>query len=239
MFKHNRMLPAIGAATLLATLIGAPAHAAGSGNSPGSGSGGTTFSAAKNAGGKANAMMCKEMTVDGGFETPKLGSGDDYKLYDESDVPGWRTDDPAGKIEIWGGRMGVTPRFGKQFAEINATGSNNSIYEDIKTKSNTKIYWSFWIRARDTSDGKDVDATSIHFGKTPKNDTSVLGIGSQFAYANSSDDAHWKRLYGWYKTGPNQASTRVTLTADSTAATDAGYGNLVDGLTITESANCM
>jgi hypothetical protein len=239
MFKHNRMLPAIGAATLLATLIGAPAHAAGTGSSPGTGDGGTTFSAAKTKmNGKAAPMPCKEMTVDGGFETPKLGHHD-YMMYDEQDVPGWRTDDPDGQIEIWGGTMGVMPRFGKQFAEINANGHNNSIYQDIKTKSNTKIYWSFWIRARDTSDGKDVDATSIHFGKTPKNDTSVMGVGSQFAYANSSDDVRWKRLYGWYKTGPNQTSTRVTLTADDSASTDDGYGNLVDGLTITESPDCM
>ncbi|WP_433045393.1 hypothetical protein [Dactylosporangium sp. CS-033363] len=247
MFKHNRMLPAIGAATLLATLIGAPANAAGTGHGPGSGNGtgggGATFSQPKHntkgGHGNANAMPCREMTVDGGFETPKLG-GKDWMQFDEQDVPGWRTDDPDGKIEIWGGsNMGVMARFGKQFAEINATGNGNSIYQDMKTKPNTKIYWSFWIRARDSSDGKDVDATSIHFGRTPRNDTSVLGVGSQFAYSNSSDDVRWKRLYGWYKTGPGQTSTRVTLTADETAATDEGYGNLVDGLTITESPDCM
>nr|BFE56694.1 hypothetical protein GCM10020063_012200 [Dactylosporangium thailandense] len=235
-FKHNRMLPAIGAATLLTTLIGAPAHAAGTGHGPGGG--GATFGQPKHAHTKAAPMACREMTVDGGFESPKLG-GRDWMQFDEDDVPGWRTDDPDGKIEIWGGNMGVAPRFGKQFAELNATGSGNSIYQDIKTKPNTKIYWSFWIRARDTSGGKDVDATSIHFGRTPKNDTSVMGVGSAFAYANSADDVRWKRLYGWYKTGPGQTSTRVTLTADSSASTDDGFGNLVDGLTITESPDCM
>ncbi|WP_426504195.1 hypothetical protein ACPPVO_42230 [Dactylosporangium sp. McL0621] len=270
MLKHNRMLPAIGAATLLATLIGAPAHAAGTGNGPGSGAGsgpgsgagsgpgsgagsgpgsgagsgpgsgagGATFGQVKQHKGKAAGMACHELTVDGGFETPKLGNHD-WMQYDENDVPGWRTDDQDGKIEIWGGGMGVAARFGKQFAEINATGTGDSIYQDIKTKPDTKIYWSFWIRARDTSDGRDTDATSIHFGRTPKNDTSVMGVGSAFAYANSSDDVRWKRLYGWYKTGPNQTSTRVTLTADSSASTDEGYGNLVGGLTITESPNCM
>jgi hypothetical protein len=244
MFKHNRaLLPAIGAASLLATLLGAPAHAAGTGHGPGdsgNGGGAMTFGQPKhNAHSNAAPMMCREMTVDGGFETPKLGKGDDFMQFDADDVPGWRTDDPDGKIEIWGGSMGVAPRFGKQFAEINATGSYNSIYQDIKTKPNTKIYWSFWIRARDSSDGKDVDATSIHFGKTPKNDTSVNGIGGAFAYSNSADDVKWKRLYGWYMTGQGQTSTRVTLTADESASTDEGYGNLVDGLTIVDSPRCF
>ncbi|WP_432973095.1 hypothetical protein [Dactylosporangium sp. CA-233914] len=238
MLNHKRMLPVIGAASLLATLIGAPAHAADSGHGPGGGNGGATFSPAKPTKGKPAALPCRELTVNGGFESPRLG-GKDYMQFDEDDVPGWRTDDPAGKIEIWGGNMGVAPRFGKQFAEINATGQGNSIYQDIKTKPNTKIYWSFWIRARDSSGGKDVDATQIHFGRTPRNDGQVNGVGSAYAYSNSSDDARWKRLYGWYKTGPMQTSTRVTLTAIDSASTDEGYGNLVDGLTITESPNCM
>ncbi|GGM24747.1 hypothetical protein ACFFX1_09175 [Dactylosporangium sucinum] len=232
MFKLNRGLPAIGAAALLATLIGAPAHAAGTG-----GGGGATFSAGKVK--RAGSAVCREMTVNGGFELPKLGAKQNWYQFDEDDVQGWRTDDPDGKIEIWGGGNGVPARFGKQFAELNATGSGNSVYQDIKTKPNTKIYWSFWIRARDTSGGKDVDATQIHFGRTPKNDGSVNGVGSTFAYANSASDVQWKRLYGWYKTGPGQTSTRVTLTAVESASTDEGYGNLVDGLTIVEHQSCI
>ncbi|GAA2383979.1 hypothetical protein [Dactylosporangium salmoneum] len=244
MRKHNRMLATIGAAALLATLFGTPANAAGTGHGPGgggTGSGNAMLGAIKAKHGKhagTPAAMCREMTVNGGFETPKLGKND-YMQFDQADVPGWRTDDPDGKIEIWGGNMGVPARFGKQFAELNATGQGNSIYQDIKTKPNTKIYWSFWIRARDTSGGKDVDATQIHFGKTPRNDGSVNGIGSAFSYVNSSDDARWKRLYGWYKTGPDQTSTRVTLTAVDSASTDPGYGNLVDGLTIVDQPGCF
>ncbi|WP_432825340.1 hypothetical protein [Dactylosporangium sp. CA-092794] len=231
MLKHNRMLPVIGATTMLATLLGAPAHAA-----EAAGGGSATFQAARPGPGPGPA--CKELTVNGGFETPKLG-GKKYNLFDEDDVPAWGTDDPAGKIEIWSGAMGVPARFGTQFAELNATGQGNSIYQDIKTRPNTRIYWSFWIRARDSSGGKDIDATQIHFGKTPKDDGSVNGVGSAFAYANSSDDVRWKRLHGWYKTGPGQTSTRVTLTAVDSAATDPGYGNLVDGLTIVENPNCI
>ncbi|MEV6924931.1 hypothetical protein AB0M46_10530 [Dactylosporangium sp. NPDC051485] len=242
MLKHNRMLATIGAAALLATLLGTPANAAGTGGGPGrggTGSGNAMLGAIKHhrhAG--TPAATCRELTVNGGFETPRLGKSD-YKQFDQADVPGWRTDDPAGKIEIWSGNMGVPARFGTQFAELNATGQGNSIYQDIKTKPNTKIYWSFWIRARDTSKAKDVDATQIHFGKTPKNDGSVNGIGSAFSYVNSSDDARWKRLYGWYKTGPDQTSTRVTLTAVDSASTDRGYGNLVDGLTIVDQPGCF
>ncbi|GAA2613420.1 hypothetical protein GCM10010399_50330 [Dactylosporangium fulvum] len=234
MFKLNRTLPAVsavGAVTLFATLVGAPAHAAGR-----PGDGGTTFGAQR---AKKPAAACKELTVNGGFETPKLGTNQDWALFDENDVPAWRTDDPKGQIEIWDGGQGVQPRFGKQFAELNATGSGNSIYQDIKTKPNTKIYWSFWIRARDTSGARDVEATQIHFGRTPKNGGSVNGVGSTFAYRNSADDVRWKRLYGWYKTGSNQTSTRVTLTAVESASTDAGYGNLVDGLTIVENPKCI
>ena len=245
MLKHNRVLAAAGAATMLAALAGTPAHAAGTGNEPGKGNnnrnggGSAMVVAATTARANAPAVVCKEMTIDGGFETPKLGKHDDYKQFDEDAVPGWSTDDPEDRIEIWGSDMGVPARFGKQFAELNATGSGNSIYQDIKTKANSKIYWSFWIRARDSSEGKDVDATQIHFGRTPKNDGQVNGVGSAFAYANSSDDAHWKRLYGWYLTGPGQTSTRVTLTAVDSASTDEGYGNLVDGLTIAEHPSCV
>ncbi|MEV0128907.1 hypothetical protein AB0H83_10610 [Dactylosporangium sp. NPDC050688] len=241
-------LSAVGAAALLATLVSAPpAAAAGvsgagaAGGPGGTGSAGMAGTAgmaamAKSKGGAKK--VCKELTVNGGFEQPKIGNAG-WKLFDEDDVPAWGTDDPDGQIELWNGGMGVPARFGTQFAELNATGSGNSIYQDIKTKPNTKIYWSFWIRARDTSDGKDVDATQIHFGRTPKNGGSVNGVGSTFAYLNSASDASWKRLYGWYKTGPNQTSTRVTLTAVESASTDEGYGNLVDGLTIVEHQKCI
>jgi hypothetical protein len=240
MLKRIRLLPALGAAALLATLVSAPpasaAGANGAGSPGGTGNAGMAGMAKTKAGPKP---VCKEMTVNGGFELPKIGNAD-WKLFDEEDVPAWRTDDPEGQIELWNGGMGVPARFGKQFAELNATGSGNSVYQDIKTKPNTKIYWSFWIRARDTSDGKDVDATQIHFGRTPKNDNgNVNGVGSTFAYLNSASDVSWKRLYGWYRTGSNQTSTRVTLTAVESASTDEGYGNLVDGLTIVENQNCI
>ncbi|WP_238016192.1 hypothetical protein KZZ52_40675 [Dactylosporangium sp. AC04546] len=235
MFKLNRTLPALGAATLLATLVSSPASAAGAAGAGGGGD--AAFSAGKAR--HAGSAACKEMTVNGGFELPKLGAKQDWYQFDEDDVQAWRTDDPAGKIEIWGGGNGVPARFGKQFAELNATGSGNSVYQDIKTKPNTKIYWSFWIRARDTSGGKDVDATQIHFGRTPRNSGSVNGVGSTFAYSNSAGDVQWKRLYGWYKTGAGQTMTRVTLTAVESASTDEGYGNLVDGLTIVENKNCI
>ncbi|MFF5228533.1 hypothetical protein [Dactylosporangium sp. NPDC000521] len=234
MLKHTKLLPAVGAAALLATLVGAPpASAAGAGGPGGFGS--ATFSSKK-----APAAACKELTTDGGFETPKV-KGADWMLFDEDDVPGWRTDDPQGQIEIWrSGMDGVPARFGTQFAELNATGSGNSIYQDIKTKPNSKIYWSFWIRARNTSAGKDVDATQIHFGRTPKNDNgNVNGVGSTFAYMNTATDASWRRLSGWYQTGSNQTMTRVTLTAVESASTDEGYGNLVDGLTIVDNKKCI
>ncbi|MET7422018.1 hypothetical protein [Dactylosporangium sp. NPDC005555] len=233
----THMLPVVGAAALLATLVSAPpASAAGAGKPGGSGTAGMAGSSANKAGPGA---VCKELTTGGGFEQPKV-KGADWMLFDEDDVPGWRTDDPDGKIEIWrSGMDGVPARFGSQFAELNATGSGNSIYQDIKTKPNTKIYWSFWIRARDTSDAKDVDATQIHFGRTPRNDGSVNGVGSTFAYMNTATDVSWRRLSGWYQTGANQTSTRVTLTAVESASTDEGMGNLVDGLTIVDNKKCI
>ncbi|WP_327010910.1 hypothetical protein OHA72_28775 [Dactylosporangium sp. NBC_01737] len=239
MLQRTRFLPAIGAAALLATLVAAPpASAAGANGAGGPGGTGNAGMAGMHKAKPGPAPVCKELTANGGFELPKIGNAG-WKLFDEDDVPAWGTDDPEGQIELWNGGMGVPARFGKQFAELNATGSGNSIYQDIKTKPNTKIYWSFWIRARDTSDGKDVDATQIHFGRTPKNGGSVNGVGSTFAYLNSASDVSWKRLYGWYKTGSNQTSTRVTLTAVDSASTDEGYGNLVDGLTIVENQNCI
>ncbi len=239
MLKRTKLLPAIGAAALLATLVSAPPASAAEANG-GGGPGGTgSAGMAKSHKGGAKAV-CKELTANGGFELPKLGNAD-WKLFDEDDVPAWGTDDSAGEIEIWrSGMDGVPARFGKQFAELNANSSGSSIYQDIKTKPNSKIYWSFWIRARDTSDAKDTDATQIHFGRTPKNnDGNVNGVGSTFAYQNSASDVSWKRLYGWYKTASNQTSTRVTLTAVESASTDEGYGNLVDGLTIVEHQNCI
>jgi hypothetical protein len=237
------MLPAISAAALLATLAGAaPASAAGVSGAGAAGGPGGTGSAGmagmSNSKAKPN-QVCKELTANGGFELPKVGNAD-WKLFDEDDVPAWGTDDAEGQIEIWKtGMDGVPARFGTQFAELNATGSGNSIYQDIKTKPNTKIYWSFWIRARDTSDAKDTDATQIHFGRTPKSGSSIQGVGSTFSYLNTASDVSWKRLYGWYKTGSNQTSTRVTLTAVESASTDEGYGNLVDGLTIVENKRCI
>jgi len=42
--------------------------------------------------------------VNGGFEDPGVTPGD-FGLLPQDAVPGWRTTDVSGEIELWGGRL--------------------------------------------------------------------------------------------------------------------------------------
>jgi hypothetical protein len=176
-------------------------------------------------------MCTRELISNGGFEAPVV-VGTAWALFDQGGASAWRTDDPAGKIELWGRGMNVPPVGGNQIAELNATGDHDSIYQDVKTKPGTRLTWSLTIRARNTTGAVDVDTTSVHFGGTPvSNQGGVNGVGGVFSYANSADDTQWKTLYGWYLVPSNQPRTRVTVTSVSHAG-GAGYGNLVDNVSV-------
>jgi hypothetical protein len=173
-----------------------------------------------------------QLLVDGGFEQPRLPAGTDHKLYAQATVPGWRTDDPHGVVELWNGaRMGVPAVDGKQLAEINATGS---LFQDLRTVPGSVLTWTVAIRARNATAGApDVDTTQVHFGASPRQGQGgALGTTGAFAYRNSADDTHWKTLYGTYEVPTDQTWTRFSLTSIAHTG-PAGYGNLVDKAGVT------
>jgi hypothetical protein len=172
-----------------------------------------------------------QLVVDGGFERPRLPAGTDHKLYDQATVPGWRTDDPHGLIGLWNGaRLGVAAVEGRQFAEIGAGGS---LFQDLRTAPGSTLTWSVSIRARDTTAGSpDVDTTQVHFGPSPRpGQGGAQGAVGAFTYRNSTDDTHWKTLYGYYDVPSGQTWTRLSLTSIAHAG-ETGHGNLVDKISV-------
>lgn len=95
--------------------------------------------------------------INGGFESPDLGSGSTYSLISPGSVPGWSTTDSA--IEIWAnGFGGVTSYEGTQHAEINAyiNGTLSQIVSGVG--AGERLGFQFAHRARV---GTDVMALTI------------------------------------------------------------------------------
>jgi hypothetical protein len=172
-----------------------------------------------------------ELLRDGSFEQPRVPRGSTWALFDDARVPGWRTDDPAGRIEIWGRGAEVRATDGRQLAELNEHGGAKSIYQDVRAVPGTRLQWSLMIRARNTGQGPDTDTTSIHFTATPRPNQGGSQGAHGFVYANTVDETYWKKIFGWYDVPRGQTWTRVSIQSDDHTGGD-DYGNLIDAASV-------
>jgi hypothetical protein len=175
------------------------------------------------------ACAWRQLVTNGSFESPRVLGG--FSLFSAGGPVGWKTNDPNNRVELWrSGFLNTSSHTGRQHAEINATGTNNSIFQDLRTRGGTTLHWRIAYRARNSSQGFDFDRTSVRFGRTP-----LQGSGAGFnaiTVASAGNTEHvWRVASGTYRVPFGQPRTRITLTAVTTTG-PAATGNLVDSVRV-------
>jgi hypothetical protein len=171
-----------------------------------------------------------ELLRNGSFEEPMLPAGTKHSAVKQNQVPGWRTDDASGRIEVWTQANGIRPVDGRQLVQLNPEGSADAIYQDVKTVPGSKLTWGLSIRARALMADASTDSVAVNFAATPKPNTGGAA-GGLFSFDSQVDDGYWKQLYGWYQVPSGQTSTRVIITS-LRGDEDPGINNLVDAATV-------
>lgn len=173
------------------------------------------------------AGQCEDHSAltNGGFELPLISGSTPVpvqvytgvKLYNQIDVPGWRTLGPTGAIELWQSVTSGVPAYeGQQFNEVQGH-SLHSIYQDVASVPGSTIRWQFAHRGREGNDTIEVRMGSA---------TSTLAQG-QFTSGTTS----WRIYSGTYVVPANQTTTRFELKPISSVGGDS-VGNLVDAASL-------
>lgn len=181
----------------------------------------------------ANAAGCGSESpelVNGDFESPGVAAGA-YEILDASQVPPWNTTDVANGVEIWGdGFLGVPAYQGTSFAEVNAN-SFGTLYQDVVTTPGATMTWTVHHRGRD---GTDVMKVLIG---DPGTADILSDDGWDAISADISDsETAWGTTTDTYLVPAGQTCTRIAFRAVSSGVGIPSYGNLVDALTFTMTA---
>jgi len=165
----------------------------------------------------AQGTLCDpngNLMVNSSFELPVIPNNS-WSPRLETTVPGWDTDDPTNRIEIWNSPfLGVQSFQGDQHAELNYI-NNTALYQDIPTVPGTTVTWQLGHRGR-----AGVDTMSLRFG--PPNATVEI---DQFSTGRA-----WRLYNGNYTIPPGQTVTRFEFRAISSANGNPGIGNLLDAM---------
>jgi uncharacterized repeat protein (TIGR01451 family) len=155
--------------------------------------------------------------TNGSFEQPAVAPGT-YRLFAQSLVPGWRTTDSLGQIELWGSGFNRVPAAGGNgFAELNAN-SPSRLYQDVATTPGQTLSWSLKHRGRS---GTDVMRVLIG---------SPTGALVQSGTNLSDGTTAWGTHTGTYTVPAGQTVTRFAFEAVSSVGGPA-TGNFLDEIT--------
>jgi hypothetical protein len=155
--------------------------------------------------------------VNGGFEEPTTSA---FTIVDQSKVPGWRTTEPDGKIELWAsGYLGVPSAVGRQFAELSAN-QQGELYQDRATEPGAVLSYAFYHRGR-----AGVDTMALEIG-------SPGGPPTLRRPVSSGKDA-WHLVTGEYVVPAGQTVTRFGFEAVQNASGNPSIGNFLDDVTFT------
>ncbi len=181
--------------------------------------------------GQVRVGVCQATPLiqNGSFEQPVIpwiGTKPRYKEFRDTEVPGWHTDSPEHKIELWqNGFLGVPAAQGYQFAEI-AGGRTTpvSLYQDVATVPGEELFYAFNHRGRE---GVDTMAMRVGPPGGPANFTRLVTSGNN----------NWQQVFGDYVVPSGQTETRFAFAwvrAAQGSATGA-VGNLLDGVVVSRS----
>lgn len=162
------------------------------------------------------AQIPTRSIINTGFEQPPLGCTNCYNLFPVASVPGWKTTDPTGVIEIWGNNFqGKVSHSGSQFAEINAN-TSAFLYQTICVAPNESISYSIWYLKRTSS------VEQMRAQLTEPNNT-IVSQSPIFTATNT-----WTNYVGTLTNNAVGGSKRIGFVAVSGGST----GNLIDDITI-------
>jgi N-acetylneuraminic acid mutarotase len=157
-----------------------------------------------------------ELIQNGGFETTAQTPTGSLKLL-VSDVPGWFTSNPTGRIEIWkSGFLGFPAQAGAQLSEMDGF----SLEQSLTTVPGATLTWSFYHRGR-----QGTDTVALDIGK-PGQLTRI----NTFATANTA----WVKYQGTYLVPAGQTTTRFALIPIAAAFNQMGAANLIDNVSVVQ-----
>lgn len=172
-----------------------------------------------------SASKAQAALINGGFETPDIGSSATVSQQNPANVPGWQSTDRS--IEIWAnGFRGVTSYEGTQHAEINAF-INGTLFQEVSgIAAGQQVGFEFAHRARVGTDVMNLAITDLGldnvFG-TP--DDTVL-----FTQNYSATTVAWV-----FNTNAGEApiitlgnNIRFAYSAVSTGSGNSSVGNFLD-----------
>jgi|GEM_PF-2285848 len=170
----------------------------------------------------ADACANPTKLINGGFEAPNVDPSL-LKNIGVTELTGWNVANDN-TIEVWRGyndtAMPVHPLpapEGSQFLELNGNGAG-TLYQDVATTPGQVLHWSIKHHGRW---GTDTMRVSINAAGA------ALVQQGQFQTSN----ADWRTYEGDYVVPAGQTSTRLSVTAVSTATGDNSVGNLIDDVT--------
>lgn len=166
--------------------------------------------------------------INGSFESPVVSSRRTYDIFAATSVPGWKTTDSSGKIEIQkngfvSGTQTMYAQSGRQWAELNAY-ENAALYQDIPTTPGTKIHWQVYHKGR-----KGTDVALVEFG-TP-------GATLVEQTEMSDSDTEWGLYKGTYIIPEGQTTTRFQFRAISSSDGSISSGNYLDDVQFAPASN--
>lgn len=168
----------------------------------------------------ASCTVCASPIVNNLAEQPVIPTRT-FRILSESQVPGWETTAPDGKIEIWStGFNGVPAQEGNQFFEINANNyPNAALFQSLCLEPGSTIRWSVYHRAR-----QGVDVARVSIGST-------VSTAVQQAIMSDGTNA-WGYYSGTYQVPAGQSTTVFVFEAISTGSGNNSIGNFLDNFRI-------
>ncbi|MBI9034259.1 MAG: LruC domain-containing protein [Bacteroidales bacterium] len=164
-----------------------------------------------------SCTSCDSPIENPGGELPYLNSN--YRIYKESDVPGWETTASDGKIEIWvDGFQGVRAQEGRQFFELNAN-KVAALYQELCLEPGSTITWSVYHRGR-----SGVDVADVRIGASVES-AEVVDIMTDGKTA-------WGYYSGSYTVPVDQETTFFVFNSISSAGGSQSVGNFLDNFEI-------
>ena len=155
-----------------------------------------------------------EIVTNGGFESTTPKPTGFLKLL-QSAVPGWLTNNPSGRIEVWKtGFLGIPSQSGAQLIELDGF----SLEQNLTTTPGAVLSWSFYHRGR-----QGTDTVALEIGPPGK----LVRINT-FVTTNTA----WVKYEGKYTLPAGQTQTRFALIPVAAAYNAMGAANLIDNVSV-------
>jgi hypothetical protein len=155
-----------------------------------------------------------ELVTNGSFESTTPNPNGFLKLL-QSAVPGWLTNNPSGRIEVWKtGFLGIPAQSGVQLIEMDGF----SLEQNLTTTPGAVLSWSFYHRGR-----QGTDTVALEIGPPGQ----LVRINT-FVTTNTA----WVKYEGKYTLPAGQTQTRFVLIPVAAAYNALGAANLIDNVSV-------